>query len=88
MKQTHIAVTARGKPIDHPGFWTLGYDEKSRVWGLAYAGVLTHMCYGDYASPSTVRADTHWGDLFHFDVGNEICVTREELCAAFDRLGI
>ena len=90
IKETHIALTSRGKPVTDP-FYSFAFDDKwgdkGGAWGLAYAERMTHMCYGiDYAKPADALERS--GELWYFDVGRELCCTRDELRAAFERLGM
>lgn len=90
MEHTEIALEQHDFPVPNQERWRLAYDKDASLWGLIYFGSVwewTHMRYGMYADPAEIAADES-RPRFYFDVGRDISVTREEMGAAFRRLGL
>lgn len=73
--------------------WTLGITSRNetQVWGLEYAGRMTHMCYDTNHAPpaeAVVKVRERGFDWWYFDVGRELRVKMDDLEAAFKLLGL
>lgn len=86
-----IRVYAGEQPVTLPELWRLGTAWRwgRDVWGLEYAGRMTHMCYDVRYAPVIGAIEkarvTGW---WYFDVGNELRVKVEDLEAGFEALGL
>lgn len=68
--------------------WGLAVDIGRDVWGLAWDGQLTHMCYSfEGAPPAEAVERVREGGWWSFDVGRDLRVSVGDLERAFRELG-
>jgi hypothetical protein len=86
-----IRVYAGEQAVTLPELWRLGTAWRwgKDVWGLEYAGRMTHMCYdASYAVPAEALEKVRKFGWWYFDAGNELRVKVEDLEAGFKALGL